>query len=175
MSLPARLLPLGPQLGLLVAIGAAATLSVPARAAAVARDAGADLAAAEDALATRPDDATLLARLVALDVAAGRPGHALAALSRASAGVRHEPEVEHVAARAYLGAGRVRDALVAERAVLASCERAGCRPALAAEASHRFTLLSALAEAGIDDPEARPEEAARAVSRAVHRVRLASL
>jgi hypothetical protein len=138
------------------------------------------MAALEEQLAATPADAAKLKELAQAYLDARQPGMALAAIERAPNDIRSQPSVEHLYARALIDQGRSRDALAAERKVLALCadpatEEPTCSTFLIASATRRAEILEQLVQLGVEDPNAHPEasniayaNATRQVSISVH-------
>jgi len=82
------------------------------------------LAALEDRFARDRDDVELAEGLAKAYVDLDRADLAVATLSAAPAGVRTDPGVAHLLARAYEQTGRVSDALATAELALARCARA---------------------------------------------------
>jgi len=113
--------------------------------------------ALEDAVARNPDDRGSLLRLSELYLERDAPGLAIAALYRAPAHVRQQPEVAHALGRAWLHEGRASEALASQQAVLSSCRAAPCSPWLVASALRHQQFVQALVSRGIEDYRRDPE------------------
>src|SRR6185295_6071712 len=106
----------------LVAIGAIWLCGTTQREKPVVGETQADqVAASEEAAAQSPNDPVKVRELAQSYLDARQPGMALATIERAPEGVRKDPYVEHLYARALLDQGRSADALAAEKRVLDRC------------------------------------------------------
>ena len=118
-----------------------------------------DVRALETSVAEAPGDSVLVRKLAQAYLDAAAPGLAVAAIERAPLGVRVDPRVDHVYARALLDQGRAEGALAAERRVLATCTMADsiCNTWLTASAMRRAEILEQLVQLGVEDAQAEPE------------------
>ncbi|WP_437755239.1 hypothetical protein [Sorangium sp. So ce1389] len=104
-----------------------------------------------------------------------QPGLASSALDAAPREVRALPVTAHLAARALLRRGRVRDALAAAEQASAACATGACPAWLAAKSEHQRAFLEQLVAAGVEDPQTAPEAARAAYERSTSEVRLVAM
>ena len=128
----------------------------------------------ETRVAESPADSVSVRKLAQAYLDAQAPGLAVAAITRAPVGVRLDPRVEHVYARALLDQGRAEEALAAERRVLATCTMADsiCNTWLTASAMRRAEILQELVQLGVEDAQAEPEAIAVAYHSVVRSARI---
>lgn len=130
----------------------------------------------ETELHAAPRDPRRVARLAQAYVDARAPGHALGLVEDCdAAGVKLDPRVQHVYARALLDQGRAADALAAERRVVARCaaDEGACDTWLLASATRRADILRELVDLGVEDATLQPETLAIAYTNATREARLA--
>jgi len=170
----------GWNVAVLVAIGAIWFAGSTQREKRVVGDLHTDrVALLEEQVAAAPADAAKVRELAQAYLDARAPGMALAAVERAPQGVRSEPTVEHLYARALLDQGRSADALAAEKRVLARCadpavEPASCPTHLLASATRRAEILEQLVALGVEDANAHPEASSLAYHNATRSVSFSS-
>jgi hypothetical protein len=125
--------------------------------------------------AAAPRDPVALGELAQAYLDVHQPGMAVGALERADARTRHDPNVEHLYARALLEQGRSADALVAENDVLATCadHEDKCSTWLIASATRRAGIMEQLVQLGVEDTNAEPEASSLAYHNATRQVSLA--
>jgi hypothetical protein len=132
------------------------------------------VAASEEAAAQSPNDPAKVRELAQSYLDARQPGMALATIERAPEGVRKDPYVEHLYARALLDQGRSADALAAEKRVLDRCADSengrACSTWLIASATRRAEILEQLVQLGVEDANAHPESASLAYHNATRQV-----
>jgi thioredoxin-like negative regulator of GroEL len=131
---------------------------------------GSEVSQLENTVAAHPEDGDALFSLSRSYLERGSPGLALAALDRAPEPVRQSARIAHLRSVALLHEGRASEALVSERAVIASCEKQHCAPWLLASALRHEQFLAELVEQGVEDYKRDPdatEIASRKLSRNV--------
>jgi hypothetical protein len=138
----------------------------------------AKVGALEASVASHPSDAAAVRGLAQAYLEARAPGLALSVIETSPTGVRREPTVEHLYARALLDQGRAVDALAAEQRVLDACGpgmdgTSPCDTWLLASATRRADILRQLVELGVEDANAHPEASAVAYHNATREARLA--
>jgi hypothetical protein len=123
----------------------------------LAAEQSAPIARMEAEVSMAPGDAAKVTQLAQAYLDARLPGLALAVIERAPEGVRAQPQVDHLYARALIDQGRAPDALAVERRVLDRCATDGCNAWLVASATRRADILEQLVQLGVDDAQAHPE------------------
>jgi hypothetical protein len=170
--------------GLVFAAAVLTLGSVPGRerpvfAAGEATSAGQVAERLEAQVAAHPGDSVSRTSLAKAYLDAGSPGLAWRTLAGAPDAQRHEPGLEHMAARVLIEQGKAKDALDLERSVLATCGNgdsaapAGCDSWLVISATRRADILEELVHQGVDDAIAHPEASLVAYHNATHEARLA--
>ncbi|WP_437733408.1 hypothetical protein [Sorangium sp. So ce1335] len=133
-----------------------------------------ELAALEARYAERRTPETVTA-LAAAYLERDQPGLASSALDAAPREVRALPEASHLAARALLRRGRVRDALAAAEQASAACRTGACPAWLEAKSARQRAFLEQLVAAGVEDPQGDPAAARTAYERSESEVRLVAM
>ncbi len=133
----------------------------------------------EAQVAAHPGDSVSRTSLAKSYLDAGSPGLAWRTLAATPDAQRHEPGIEHMAARVLIEQGKAKDALALERSVLATCGNdvgsavPGCDTWLIISANRRADILQELVQQGVEDAIAQPEASLVAYHNATHEARLA--
>ncbi len=132
----------------------------------------------EAQVAAHPGDTASRTDLARAYLDAGSPGLAWRTVSEAPASQRHEPAVQHMAARVLIEQGRAREALALEESVLSTCGDdpsaavRGCDVGLILSATRRASILQELVQQGVEDAIAQPEASLVAYHHATHEARI---